>query len=321
MRETTYLFTGLGGEYVLGPLAAYFRAKGHRTVEWDFLKPDDHAATLQQLMQQDIVLVSTSHPDFDAFSYEMSYKAKPYFLSTLELFTLLKPVASFYVPHDLTTPMHDTELRWLPYFTAFLSPLPNLWWMEKYTRVIETGWVRKCPQTDGAYQLKANGNRHKWMLFPTFIEYHRELGPEGLYELYRPLFQMNIPIKFPAWPGVDAMEDGLRERGVEVIPASVSPHGLIAQADAVICISLSSTAVETYLDGIPLICLTDVIVSPEQVRHYLSGLFSAQFMTREAAAQQIAAVNAGEMQLPARQPSSLLPFDFEKAYAVITSMR
>ena len=120
----------------------------------------------------------------------------------LELFQYLKPEAAFYVPHDLTSCIEDTELCWLPFFTASLNPLPNLWWLNKFSSRLR-GRLNSQNLTKGPdYMLESSyGNRHKFIYFPTFAETHKKLGVDGIYKLYRPMFEREVPIKLFNWEG------------------------------------------------------------------------------------------------------------------------
>jgi len=321
MPEVIYLFTGMGGEYVLSPLAAYFRAKKHKVVELDFVFETNPHRVLKELSGKRIVLISSAHPDLDNYGHKMLFQGENGFLSTLELFQYLKPEASFYVPHDLTTPIEDVELCWLPYFTASLNPLPNLWWLKKFAPAFEVGWIKKEPGKKQDYILESYGNRHKFVFFPTFFTAHRDLGVEGIFELYRPMFEQNIPIKFFNWAGIEEIEVGLRAKGAQVIPAAVGSYSLMNQADAVVCFGASSTAIEAYLLGLPLVCLDDVMIDTKTRRNYLSGAYNIKFMTVAAVSQWIKDLNDGICALPAHIDDKLLAFDFERAHDIIVNFR
>ncbi len=317
MGEPLYLFEGMGSEYVLAPVAEDFRAHGQEVAELDFFAHPDPVGFLQELRGRDVVLVSSAHPDFDRFAYQASYKDKKLILSALELMSFLKPKASYYIPHDLTTPILDEELRWLPFFDGFLSPLPNLWWLRRYVKVYETGWIRRRA-VEQPYALDAGGNKYRTIFFPTFMRYHAELGVDAVRKLYDPLISAGVPIKFPVWPGTEAIEDGLSKRGARIIPARVSSYELMRQADIVISTGLSSAAVEACLLGKSTVCLKDDLLTQADRRRYLSGMYRVSFMDIPEAGRWIHDLSKGEGALPPPDADLLPPFDFNKARAVIT---
>jgi hypothetical protein len=312
-----FLMFGFGSEYVLSPLARYLAEKGHDVVELDMGQGIDIRTTVQSLKGRDIIFISSAHPNYNAPMLKIGHEKDIPIFSTLEIMMQLRPIASFYIPHDLNHPIHHVETPYMRFFDAVLAPTEDLWWLNRFAPVVNVGWAKHVPSVS-RYVLAKDGNQNPTtVLFLSEIWYFFLHGVDVIYEKYRLLFELGIPFKFPVWPDVEKLEDALAAKGAKPIPAATSTYDLIQQADLVLVNAKSSTLVESTLTGKRSLCLLDDIHPALFQKQNFIGLPNVAFMTIPEAASVVQSLRNGQASLPAVVPGTLKSFDFDKAYATI----
>ena len=299
---TTCVLTGVAAEYSLAPLARHLRGNGVDCVEVDMaLEPLEAACPNAG---RDVVLVTSCHPFVDGAAYREVLGFDVPVSAVPEQLGYLRPRRCCFVPHDLTEPLKDDELPFVPLFDALLMPGPEWWWLAAYTEVHACGWIKAA---------HAPGERQGGALFlPSEIAHYATLGPAAFLERFAPVLGHRPSIKLPVFAGSGPFERALRGAGHRVLDASLGTGELIAGADVVISNGLSSVLSEAALAGVPTLCLADGVTPVEAQRAAMARYASARVLSIAEASE---ALERGA--LPARVQGRVKPFDFELASRVI----
>ena len=78
---------------------------------------------------------------------------------------------------------------------------------------------------------------------------------------------------------------------------------------------------KSYLLGVPVVCLQDVMTNRKVRRDYMSGLYDIKLMKVGAVNQWVKDLNDGTCGLPPRKEDRLPAFDFDKAHDIIMNYR
>ncbi|MFZ5826819.1 MAG: hypothetical protein ACOY94_21215 [Bacillota bacterium] len=314
-RGSTYLFFGYGAgsEYVLTPLADRMARLGHTVVELDLMATHDPDKVLKGLIGREVVFVTSAHLFLDHHNMHRIYRQPGRAVSALEVMDLLQPARSYYYPHDLVTPVLDEDSRWLSLFDALLSPLPHLGHLERFTRVVEVGWVKKTKWLTPRPANRPPRIVHTLSNFSHF----RSMGLDRMYEFWRPLWELGVEVKLPYWPGSDECEAYLKERSIGVVPAATPIFDLLDQCDVAITNGNSSVNVEASLSGRSTINILDATLPKTVLQRSLAGFPGLQVLSVDQGAAAVYEIVQGRRVLPLHD-DRLHPFDFDTAIQTVT---
>lgn len=314
---TCYVFAGVGSEYSLAPLAAFMRERGRRCVELDMARDGWRNGVAESLSADRRVFISSQHPYMNAHHYRVYYGVDMDVVNVPELQAILTPARSYYVPHDLLSPIKETEVPGLTLFDAVLMPSDSWWYLSTYVRCETVGWIKAAP-ADDVRCLENGGLRIAWM--PS------EIGawltrPDAMFEqVYEGLLNLRPMFKLPSFPGTEAMFAVARSAGCEVYDASVQSSALIRQAHVVVSNGLSSICAEAALYGVPTLCIDDGSVESWYLREYWQAIPPVAVHTPDEAWAMLSLWKDDLSRLPRISGSHIMTFDFEKAMSILESI-
>lgn len=315
-KEPVYLFLGFGTEYVLTPLAEYMKAKGYSIVELDMMEIANAKEILRTLKGKKIVFITCGHLFFDAYNLSHFSSTTHEIVSPLEVMEYLNPIRNIYYPHDLGTYFLPEELPWIDLFDVILLPFKNseFYLLERYTQVCEVGWIKKNKQ---AYRQPAEEQNVRLIHFPSgFIYFIKNYSPDEIYAIWQPLWECGITIKFPRWPGLDAIADKCRSQGHIVIDENLKLFDVIEEADIIIATGSSSVLYEAGLSGWPVISVKHTGISPAAYDKNLPRYPWLRCLYIDECVPFIKQLKAGQVQIPTGL-DILPPFKFEMAEKII----
>ena len=265
-KDITFVFSGFGVEYSLSPLARYMKEHGFKVVELDMSKVENIGESLINLKGQPIVYITSWHLFFDAKNFDFYYSTDKEVFSPLEIMEYLKPIKSYYYPHDIATFLHQDEWEWLDLFDAALLPYKNndYYFIKKYTKVYEVGWIKKWRDTK---RREINKGRIKVLYLPSNIAYHmKRYTIEQYGEMYKELLARCDAVKFPSWPGIERLECLVRENGGTIIENEKTLFDVIEEYDLVVATGASGVVEEAYTAGWPVLSVLDDALSEEEYK-------------------------------------------------------
>lgn len=304
--SSTLLFYGYGTEFNLRPLAAHLAGRGHQVEVVDAL--DGGAADrLRALHGRDLVFFTSAHLERDRTVLAEVYPGvdAP---SPLEILGLLRPRASFFYPHDLTTPVVLGEHLYLGLFDAVLAPSPEMHLYAAYCRAVETvGWIKLTPEV----LAMPPGHDFVW-LYSDFVHYFEKVGLPGLWDRCARAVERGVKVKFPAWPGAAEASAFFEQRAPgSTLPPESNALELTFRARGVITNSLSSCLIEADLLGKPALNLTEPYHGADLQRRAFAQCRHALFADAagDAELDRLAQAVPGQRRLE--------PFDFAKCEAIV----
>ncbi len=315
--EKLYVFAGFGIEYVLNPLANYFRNQGLDVIEIDMYNHGNTTVEehINEIRHRQIVFITSWHLFFDQHNFEPYNKMKKKVMSPLELMSALNPLKSYYYPHDLACYLHPIEYKWIDLFDAFLVPKLNkdTFRADGLTDIVEVGWIKKNIAVKGQ---TIDSNNISALYLPSNIEYSlSKYTPREYVDTWKPFVGLGIAVKLPIWDGLDEVCTIAKEEGFTLIDGSISLFSILLEYNLIIGNGTSSVIYETALSGIPIISLMD---GAESDTYYKSKLPSGVITkTIEEAADYIKDIRGGRTQLHYKE-DLLKPFDFDLAFKTIT---
>ncbi|MEK3725844.1 hypothetical protein [Paenibacillus sp. FSL H8-0034] len=314
-KKKTFLFFGFGegSEYVLKPLYEYMVKNKHYCIEIDMMKTLKAKEIIKSLRGKDIVFITSAHLFMDQKNFSPYYQDGE-IISALEVIEYLKPVKCIYYPHDLVTPVLPQDLKWLSLFDVFLSPLPNLSHLRRYSDVIEVGWIKKTKETSSSDFYGARELRVAFSM--SSIGYYFRLGYEKTYDVWEPLFKEGIGIKLPFWPGVKPFEEFLAQKGVTIYPSNMNIFDLIDNNDVIVTNTTTSVTIEAALSGRMVLNVLDGVVTEREQRDYAMGLPSVSTCSLEDCITAIRNVRKGLRNVD-NYKQILRPFNFELASQIL----
>lgn len=245
MSQNLYLFHGFASEYVLHPLYSEMKKCGHHCLELDLLNKQLDKTLVDELQSKNVVLITSGHIALDHDSYPDVYKGCDTYWSPLEIISIVNPIRSYYIPHDLTHPLIDNEHSYLGLFDCFFVPLKKFSIYDRFCRVENLGWIKKN------FNFDTNSkNTRDAIWFMSDIGYHQEhYGVEATYNKMAPILNQGVAVKFPAWPITEIYEDFFRSMGVTVHSSSENLMQLLHEYQLIITNSESSVVSEAYYSG------------------------------------------------------------------------
>ncbi|OPA75650.1 hypothetical protein BVG16_20145 [Paenibacillus selenitireducens] len=308
-----YLFLGYGSEYVLNPLYNYMVKLGYECVEVDMMKHPSTISTLQSLIGRKVVLITSAHLFFDKMNFKnIHFDAHGSNVHILAVLEGLNPIRKVYYPHDLIEPLNPPEFPWLPLFDVFLSPLPHLKHYERYTKVVEVGWIKKLEPTPPIIKGRLNIVH----LLSEFIVYNR-IGFESTFQYWCAIWNQGVSVKLPKWPGYKEFEIELINKGINVYSAEKNIFEIINENDVIITNSSSSVNTEASLSGRLTLNMMDGMIPTYMIKNTLQGLPGLHILSMSEGAHYISELRAGKRQ-PLINDEVLKPFDFDLAVQALT---
>lgn len=314
--DTCYVFAGVGSEYSLAPLADFLRKRGRNCIEIDMVREGWRDALVQAQRAGRRILVSSQHPYMNGYHYHVYYGTDLDVVNVPELQAILQPDRSYFVPHDLLSPIKESEIAGLTLFDAVLMPSDSWWYLSTYIRCENVGWIKAAPTN--APEIARTPLRIAWL--PS------EIGawlarPAGLFEeVYRDLLVLCPLFKAPAFPGTQAMIDLAVGAGCQVFDASVQSSVLINQSHVVVSNGLSSICAEAALRGLPTLCIDDGSVESFYLRDHWQALPGVAVHAPDRAWALLSSWRDHPERLPSRTSSVIVPFDFEKAASIVEAL-
>lgn len=305
--KTIYLFYGFGGEYVLHKLFLLMSPQ-YNCVEIDALSIKNSKVMVDKLRGQSVVFVTSAHFLLDKRNFTDFYPNKNQFYSVIEIISLLEPIKSIYVPHDLTQPLIAHEIEYLNQFDLFLSPCePYTTAYSSICPTVEVGWIKYPNKTEN---IKAS-NKAIWFLSDFII--HIKMGKEKSYKSNVPLLNQGVSIKFPVWENSLEFTDYYRKQGVDVYNPEIASINLIKCHDIIFTNGLSSLVAESYLSGKTTVnIMENSHYGDDGIQTLETAYPDLQIYTK------IADININSIALTSRM-NLLHPFDIDLAIKLITS--
>lgn len=244
---------GHGCEYVLGGLASRLRAAGLRCLELNTFECDWRQNLTQVKSFPKRTLLSSQHPYIDRRTWRHFYGFDTDIISLSEAIDLIRPSRTYYIPHDLTCPIKDEEAIALCDVTAALMPNDDYWYLRRFTKVYNVGWIGDvADSSDWSY-----GEGSGVAFLPSEIGYYARAGVDKFMDAFSPVWGLKPIVKFPMMEGVDEFERAVRGLGLIVVPSDVRAERLIENSAIVVSNGLSSIMMESYKRGRFTICLED----------------------------------------------------------------
>jgi hypothetical protein len=312
----TYLFFGFaeGTEYSLSPLYNHMLHLGYNCVEIDMMKVPNVKEILRSLKNEKIVFLTSAHMFMDGLNIRSIYNVDGEVIGPLEVIDYLKPEKKVYYPHDLINPLLVEDLRWLSLFDILLSPYSWLSHYKRYTEVIDVGWIKK---KNSSTPKKVTGKPKFLHPISAFHNYY-QFGFEKFWELWGPVYDLGVTVKFPNWPGAEEFENKLKALGVNVFPREGNIFDSIENHDVIITNGDTSVTIESALSGRPTINVIDSTVSVDIQQKSIFGLPNIQISSINECKVLIEDYILNPEKV--RNTEDLLkPFDYNKAVSVITT--
>lgn len=315
-QDTCYVFAGVGSEYSLAPLADFLRNRGRHCIEIDMVRDGWRDALVQAQAARRRILVSSQHPHMNGHHYHFYYGTDLDVVNVPELQALLQPDRSYFVPHDLLSPIKESEIAGLTLFDAILMPSDSWWYLSTYVRCENVGWI-KASAIDTSQIIEAP-LQIAWL--PSEIGAWLARPTELFEEVYRDLLALQPLFKAPAFPGTQSMIDLAVDAGCEVFEASVQSSLLITRSHVVVTNGLSSICAEAALRGLPTLCIDDGSVDSWYLRDHWQALPEVTVHAPDRAWALLSSWRDHPERLPSRTSSVISPFDFEKAASIVEEL-
>ncbi len=311
--KTTFLFYGFGAEYVLHSLYEELLKRGEACIEIDALTTLDSRRLIKRLTAKPVVLLTSAHLLLDRKSFTDFYPTKSKFYSVLEIISLIKPLKTFFFPHDLTEPLIEYEEKYLNQLDLFLSPgEPFTTIFSQYVMTEEVGWIKY--KKNNSRPKKPNRSKQKnaiWFLSDFII--YINMGKVAAYEFLSPILSQGISMKLPLWESSEEFEKYFIEKGVKMYPARENAIELIQNHDITITNGLSSIIAESYYLG-------KTTVNIKERSHYGNKLSHLENQFPDLIFyENIVDFTLSEVPKKMRKPT-LKPFDMKKTIELITKL-
>jgi len=308
MKNVTYLFYGFGSEYVLHPLYLELKKRGYDCCEIDALNIKNSKKFINNLINKDIILITSAQLLLDLKNYKDFYPTTNKFYSILEIISLLKPKKSILIPHDLTEPLITHENFYLNQFDLFLSPCePFTSIYSAFCKTEEVGWIKYFRNNNE--KIKQSKNKAIWFISDFIL--HIKMGKKTSLETVLPILKQGVSVKFPYWDKSDEFEEYYAKNGISIYSAKTSSIELIKKHDVVLTNGLSSIIAESYFMGKTTLNVTEGS-HYGNMRSCLEELFPNLIFI-----ESINQFKLNDISVK-KQPNILQPFNMEKTLKLIT---
>ena len=309
MTNPLYVFFGAESEYVLHPLYAEMKRRGHDCVE---LHAEPERGILEDLRKTEAdarpkALITSAHFDWDE-RYMMSQMEVPGCPALVEILARLDPVFTVYYPHDLSQPLLSSESAKLRLIDLYLAPSSNEHIFSPYTTVETVGWIKAPADLDAPRERWGRG---LWLTMS--LEYILvEHGTKGTLGLINDWLNDWLWIKFAPFPQFDEIEAVLKDRGVNILDRNITPPAAVRHFDFVVTNGESSVVRESALMGVPTYLVTDIGLFGEGSRRNLWQFADLPNV------RVVPNLDSIPDNIP-KSPPRMLPFDMDAAvHAIVT---
>ncbi|MBX9691572.1 MAG: hypothetical protein K2Z81_04250, partial [Cyanobacteria bacterium] len=199
-------------------------------------------------------------------------------VSVPELIARTKPAKCYFSPHDLQQPLKADELVALRYFDALFMPNDRHWYLGRYTRVINSGWLKWGRNLAGLSE-----SLHSVLVVseaPTLIR----LGKEQVFQLYEPILRDGPTIILPRFGATGALADIFSSFDCKLEVVRDCTEWLV-RAEVVFTNGLSSVALEAAALKKPTVCVTDG-TQPRELQDETFGHIPQIFVGEPSAAMR-----------------------------------
>lgn len=303
-----YLLYGFGSEYVLHPLYEELKKLGFPCTEIDALSNPDSKKIVNALVGQPVIFITSAHFNLNEKNFRYFYSSENHFYGVLEILSLLKPVKSIFVPHDLTQPLIDYEKEYLNQFDLFCSPCePFTSLYAHYCPTLELGWIKYKKGNKPITTV----NNAIWFLSDFTL--HLKMGVEKSYTCLEPILKQHVSIKFPTWPGTDEFEAYFSRNGINVVSNQENSIDLILAHDMILSNGLSSIIAESSFLGKTTVNIVEGShYGKEQI--YLQNLFPLLVFIEKID-------DFDKKAIPIKQhPAVLKPFDMKSMIQFLSNL-
>jgi hypothetical protein len=267
------VFHGHGSEYPFSRLAREMRARGHSVVEADMSVAGWCRSALDYVRDGDVTLVSSHHPLATKFDYQTYYGLDDDVLSLKQTQSLFKPKQTFFIPHDLTRPLHTFEMPELRHVTAALMPDRSYWFLKRFCRVEAIGWIGLFDETSTdiaeSTTWQPATSTPKILFLPSDIANHVRNGRHGFAEDFAGVLGLNPSVKMPRGDGFDPITQVLLDAGCHLLDPKLSVCALVGSYPIIVGSGASSVILEAASAGAKVVAVQD--------RFAHSGEMSATF--------------------------------------------
>ena len=266
-HEYIAVFVGYASEYPFRDLAKQLRSIGVNVAELDMSCSHWRSFVPGIMTHSTRILFSSQHPYMGKKEYEHIFGIKDDVLNLSGIIDLIEPSASYFVPHDLVTPIKKHEVPALALINGAFMPNTSFTHIRDVVEVFDAGWI-------GALAFStAPVKPHSFTVsvLPSEIGYFQRRGLDRFLEMFGPLFAFKPIFKLPRMKGLDHLSDALTRLGVNLAPSETPAEHVIACSDVVVSNGLSSVLAEASYFGRMPVCIIDGIHSESLQRQYLSS--------------------------------------------------
>lgn len=316
-NEYLYVFADAGSRYVLGPLAEYMRKQEDMVLEID-TEDRNSISKIMDIPNRDIVYITSDHLALDEENFYAAMQERCFSVANLEIMERIKPVKSILYTHDLGQVIGVREEFYVDLFDVVMFPyVCNEFYFAKrqHTMVEEVGWIKK---KNGFLYKQKQPLCNEAVYFPSNTSLSMErYGLDGYISWIERTIDKRVPIKF--FPGEQyiAVVEGLRKKGYEILDFALDVYTAMETADVIITHGCSSIVFEAAYSGCPVISILDGFEPDSQYIQDNPQLEWVYSLHPEEVMPFIEEVRKKEITLK-RGNDVLKPFDYEKAYRLIT---
>jgi hypothetical protein len=277
------VFAGYASEYPFRELAKRLRVSGVNVTELDMSCTNWRLSLSDIMSHSRRVLFSSQHPYMGAREYEHIYGIQDDILNLSCIIELTSPTASYFLPHDLVTPIKDHEIPALALMTGALMPHSSFAQLRDVVDVISVGWIGELAFSSAP----SHNRRFKFSLLPSEMGYFLRKGLDHFLEFFGPLLALSPIVKLPRMKQSAHLSSELKRLGVTIVSPETPAEHVIACTNVVVSNGLSSILAEaSYFGRIP-ICLIDGIHSESAQRHYLRATPTVLYFSPQQAAEYL----------------------------------
>lgn len=307
MAPVHYLFFGFASEYVLHPLYQYLQKAGLNCIEIDLFTTKNAGEIIQSLKGKPVVFLNSAHLFFDRTNFATSYQYQGEVFSPLEIIDYLKPIKSACFPHDFSQLFHEQERQWLSLFDVLFIPRACPPYLASHPQVVNVGWIKRSnPVAAVTEELSYKAG----FAFCDY-EYHRRLGPEQTYALWRPILEKGVSVKFPHWYEIDRFESYFKAQGVNIFPSTASLSDFIDMHGVILCNGASSVNTEAAFSGRKIINMLYGDYTEESLRESIGRLPNIDYFDVNTCATYLDNLKENNHYYKTLTPPQIKPFDFK----------
>lgn len=302
---------GAGSEYPFSVLAQHIQARGVHCLEIDMARPEwrKNAETAMTFPRR--VLLTSQHPNSSSVVLNAIYGTAGVDVVPLaDAVEMFKPERTIYVPHDLTEPIKVTELFALRHVDVALMPTAEYWFLNRYVRVEQVGWIQTLGPPDEAPLAPVHAT-----FLPTDIGFYSQ-RPELFAERFGAVLALRPTLKLPPYPNTEPLISIAKEYGCSVLPAATRATAAIAASSIVVTTGVSSILAEASSSGKVTFCIADGVIPLETQRRAVARWPGVNVGSATHVAQALHMMDASGV-VSGGGKGSLLQFDLDRALKLI----